>query len=560
MKKGKIPTTFTLFIESYRRYMQEILLFFAKVFAGTGVFLIGVSLLTSNIEQLATGGIKTLFNKTGNKKLVNVGIGTITTALIQSSGVTTVLIVGFVNVGLMSLQQAAAMIMGANIGTTITAQIAALSEFDFTKYIQILSFVGIMMAMIAKRDNIKKIGHILAGLGLVFIGLWMMSSAMKENQMLVQPFLESITNPFLLFLVGIVLTALVQSSSATTSIIIAMVSGGLTIGSNGNEVLFFILGTNIGSCVTAMMSTIGASTNAKRAGVIHLLFNTLGSLVFFCILIPFPRFMEATFKSWFTVPATQIAMFHTFFNVTCTLLFLPISNFFVKLSEFIVREKPAFKPVDEGTFLDDRMLSSASLAISQIEKETVRLLDKSMEAFLLSYKAFRERSMDYVPTIKKEIDKTNDLSQNIIDYLIKVAAMSKLKEERVVSDIHNNVGDIMRISEIADNFTKYTNREIENKLEFSDTVLSELEVMVDKIKELYGLTREVMLGGDRALLPEIDAVEEGIDATKKTLIDGHIQRLNDGTCRPESSSVFINMVSNLERLGDHITYIAHSRD
>lgn len=540
--------------------MQEILLFFAKVFAGTGVFLIGVSLLTSNIEQLATGGIKTLFNKTGNKKLVNVGIGTITTALIQSSGVTTVLIVGFVNVGLMSLQQAAAMIMGANIGTTITAQIAALSEFDFTKYIQILSFVGIMMAMIAKRDNIKKIGHILAGLGLVFIGLWMMSSAMKENQMLVQPFLESITNPFLLFLVGIVLTALVQSSSATTSIIIAMVSGGLTIGSNGNEVLFFILGTNIGSCVTAMMSTIGASTNAKRAGVIHLLFNTLGSLVFFCILIPFPQFMEATFKSWFTVPATQIAMFHTFFNVTCTLLFLPISNFFVKLSEFIVREKPAFKPVDEGTFLDDRMLSSASLAISQIEKETVRLLDKSMEAFLLSYKAFRERSMDYVPTIKKEIDKTNDLSQNIIDYLIKVAAMSKLKEERVVSDIHNNVGDIMRISEIADNFTKYTNREIENKLEFSDTVLSELEVMVDKIKELYGLTREVMLGGDRALLPEIDAVEEGIDATKKTLIDGHIQRLNDGTCRPESSSVFINMVSNLERLGDHITYIAHSRD
>lgn len=540
--------------------MQEILLFFAKVFAGTGVFLIGVSLLTSNIEQLATGGIKTLFNKTGNKKLVNVGIGTITTALIQSSGVTTVLIVGFVNVGLMSLQQAAAMIMGANIGTTITAQIAALSEFDFTKYIQILSFVGIMMAMIAKRDNIKKIGHILAGLGLVFIGLWMMSSAMKENQMLVQPFLESITNPFLLFLVGIVLTALVQSSSATTSIIIAMVSGGLTIGSNGNEVLFFILGTNIGSCVTAMMSTIGASTNAKRAGVIHLLFNTLGSLVFFCILIPFPRFMEATFKSWFTVPATQIAMFHTFFNVTCTLLFLPISNFFVKLSEFIVREKPAFKPVDEGTFLDDRMLSSASLAISQIEKETVRLLDKSMEAFLLSYKAFRERSMDYVPTIRKEIDKTNDLSQNIIDYLIKVAAMSKLKEERVVSDIHNNVGDIMRISEIADNFTKYTNREIENKLEFSDTVLSELEVMVDKIKELYGLTREVMLGGDRALLPEIDAVEEGIDATKKTLIDGHIQRLNDGTCRPESSSVFINMVSNLERLGDHITYIAHSRD
>ena len=560
MSRQFVPTIFTLFTCIIRRYMQEILFFFAKVFAGTGVFLVGVSLLTSNIEQLATNGIKILFNKTGNKKLVNVGIGTITTALIQSSGVTTVLIVGFVNVGLMSLQQAAAMIMGANIGTTITAQIAALSEFDFTKYIQILAFIGIMMAMISQKDNVKKIGYILAGLGLVFIGLWIMSSAMNEHTDLVQPFLGSIKNPFLLFLVGIVLTALVQSSSATTSIIIAMVGGGLTIGSGGNEVLFFILGTNIGSCVTALMSTIGASANAKRAGVIHLLFNLLGSLVFFCILLPFPQFMQYTFQSWFSVPATQIAMFHTFFNVTCTILFLPISNLFVKLSELIVRDKNVTKPKDEGTFLDDRMLSSASLAISQIEKETVRLLDKSMDAFLLSYKAFSERNTDFIDTVKKEIDKTNDISQTIIDYLIKVSAMSKLKEERIVSDIHNNVGDIMRISEIADNFTKYTNREIENKLEFSNTVLGEMAGMVDKIKELYGLTREMILSGDKTLLPEIDSIEDCIDSTKKSLIDGHIQRLNEGTCRPESSSIFINMVSNLERLGDHITYIAHSHD
>ena len=540
---------------------MDILLFFAQVLAGTGVFLVGVGLLTSNIEQLATSGIKTLFNKTGNKKLVNVGIGMVTTALIQSSGVTTVLIVGFVNVGLMSLNQATAMIMGANIGTTITAQIAALSGFDFTTYIQVLAFAGIMTAMIAKKDSIKKVGYIIAGLGLVFIGLKIMSGAMSANSDLVQPFLQKITNPFLLFFVGILLTALVQSSSATTSIIIAMVGGGLVIGTGGNEVLFFILGTNIGSCVTALMSTIGASSNAKRTGVIHLLFNTLGSLLFFCILIPFPQFMEVTFKRWFTEPETQIAMFHTFFNVTCTIVFLPVSNLFVKISEFIIRDKTDVKEKDETTtFLDDRMLSSASLAISQIEKETVRLLDKSMDAFLLSYKAFNERNMDYIPTVKKEIEETNDISQNIIDYLIKVAALSKLKEERVISDIHNNVGDIMRIAEIADNFTKYTNREIENKLEFSVTVLVELDKMVESIKELYGLTRGFMLSGNKELLPEVDAVEDEIDTRKKLLIDGHIQRLNEGTCRPESSSVFINLVSNLERLGDHITYIAHSHD
>lgn len=540
---------------------MDLLLFFAMVLAGTGVFLVGVHLLTANIEQLATTGIKNLFNRTGNKKLVNVGIGTLTTAIIQSSGVTTVLIVGFVNVGLMSLSQATAMIMGANIGTTITAQIAALSEFDFTTYIQILSFVGMMTAMVAKRDNVKRIGFILSGLGLVFIGLSIMSGAMKDNSALVQPFLATITNPFLLFFVGIVLTALVQSSSATTSIIITMVSGGLVIGSGGNEVLFFILGTNIGSCVTAIMSTIGAGVNAKRAGVIHLLFNLTGSILFFCVLIPFPNFMDVTFKSWFSVPATQIAMFHTFFNVVCTIIFLPLSELFVKASKLIVRDKaPVFEKKESHTYLDDRMLSSASLAILQIEKETVRLLDESMDAFLLSYKAFTERNMDYVPTVKKQIENTNDMAQNIIDYLIKVAAGSKLKEERVVSDIHNNVGDIMRIAEIADNFTKYTNREIENKLEFSSTVLVEIDKMVDKIKELYGLTREIMLDGNRELLPKVDSVEEVVDSTKKSLIDGHIQRLNDGSCRPESSSVFINLVSNLERLGDHITYIAHSHD
>ena len=303
--------------------VSQLSLFIVQLLAGTGVFLVGVHLLTANIEQLATGRLKALFGKTADKRLVNVGVGAAATALIQSSGVTTVLIVGFVNVGVMNLYQAAAMIMGANIGTTVTAQIAALSAFPITTYIQVLAFAGIMMGMVCKRDNVKKAGMILAGLGLIFIGLALMSDAMKQNRGAIQGIFQVVTDPFLLFLTGILLTALVQSSSATTSVIIAMSVAGLTIGTGGNEVLYIILGTNIGSCVTALMSSFGAGANARRASLIHLLFNTLGSVIFFALLLCWPGFMEMTFRRWFPAPATQIAMFHTFFNVTCTVIFLP---------------------------------------------------------------------------------------------------------------------------------------------------------------------------------------------------------------------------------------------
>ena len=263
----------------------ELIMFAVRLLAGTGVFLVGVHLLTANIEQLATGKIKDLFEKTADRRLVNVGIGAATTALIQSSGVTTVLIVGFVNVGIMNLHQAAAMIMGANIGTTITAQIAALSAFPVTTYIQLCVFIGMMMTMVCKSDSLQKTGFILSGLGLIFIGLSLMSDAMKVNRDAIQTIFETVTNPFLLFGIGIFLTALIQSSSATTSVIIAMSVAGLTIGTGGNEVLYIILGTNIGSCVTALMSSLTSGANAKRAGLIHLMFNTFGSVIFFILLM-----------------------------------------------------------------------------------------------------------------------------------------------------------------------------------------------------------------------------------------------------------------------------------
>ena len=444
--------------------VEDIVMFLVKLLAGTGVFLVGVHVMTGNIEQLATGKIKQLFGKTADKKIVNAGIGAATTAIVQSSGVTTVLIVGFVNVGVMSLSQATAMIMGANIGTTITAHIASLSSFNFTQYIQALAFIGMLASMLTKNDKIKKVSLLTAGLALVFIGLSLMSASMSDYKDQLQNILAGVGNPFLLFFLGAFMTAVVQSSSATTSIIIAMSDAGLVLGGGGNEVLFFILGTNVGSCVTAIMSSIGASANAKRTGLIHLMFNTFGSLLFFVVLSFLPSFMKYTFQSWFSSPATQIAMFHTFFNVVCTLLFLPMSSLFVKASELLVREKKKAEPV---TYLDERMISSPSIATAQSEKELFLIADLAMSAFNSSYEAFQSRDKSKTPEILEKVEKTTDLSQNLINYMIKVSGFCSQREEEKIAALHNCVGDVVRIADIADNFTKYTRREVDKNMEFS---------------------------------------------------------------------------------------------
>ncbi len=535
--------------------LQDILFFIVKLIAGTGVFLVGVHLLTENIEQLATNKIKELFGKTAGKKLVNVGIGALTTALIQSSGVTTVLIVGFVNIGIITLSQATAMIMGANIGTTITAQIAALSAFPITTYIQVLAGLGILTTMMCRKEKTRQVGFILAGLGLIFVGLSIMSDSMKANRDTIQLIFENVTNPFLLFFLGIALTALVQSSSAITSVIIAMSVAGLRIGTGGNEMLFIILGTNIGSCVTALMSSFGAATNARRASMIHLMFNAFGSVIFMVILLAFPGFMSATFGRWFASPATQIAMFHTFFNLICTVIFLPLSEGFVMISQKII---PEAKTEEAFTYLDERMLLTPALAIEQLKKETVVLGDCAMDAFDTAYRAFCRKDKSAAAQVREKIDKAQEKSNQIMAYVIKTSAVAGESAEKEVSIVHNNVADIMRIAEIADNFVKYTERLCDNQLSLSETAATGTNEMVDTIHKLFQFTKELILTGDLSLLPHIDSIEDKIDNYRKNLIDGHIERVNTGVCTPAISSVYINMVSNLERLGDHITYVAHS--
>lgn len=560
-----------------------------ELLAGLGAFLIGVKMLSDNMEKLATGKMRTLFHRASGKtelpeaatrkekvraklkewsaNLAGVGIGTATTAVIQSSSLTTVMVVGLVNAGVMTLTQATTITMGANIGTTITAQIAALSAFDFAVFAMGLTGIGILVAYATKKEKVQTVCYALAGLGLVFVGLDVMDASMdffQESQVIVDLF-ASITNPFLLFFLGIAITAIIQSSSALTVILIAMAESGILIGGGGNAVLYVVLGTNIGTCVTALLSSIGTNINAKRAAVIHLLFNVIGSIIFFIIMVCWPEMNANTFEAWFPDnPGTQIAMFHTFFNVISTILFLPFTNGLVKLSEILVRpRKKADESGEDGvpSRLDKRLLPTPALAVDGATEEAAAALAKAVDSLKTAVDGFVTQDTAKTETVVKANEEVDECLGRIDSYLVQVSAYdSTLDTEKRIAALHSCLGDIHRVGELAQNVTKYTRRTEKDSLYFSPKVKDDINDMYALLEKMSAKAGEILTSGSTDGLAEIDAIENEIDARRKRLIKEHVQRLGSGECRPESSSVFVNLVCNLERVGDHLNYIAHSSE
>lgn len=561
-----------------------------ELIAGLGAFLIGVKLLSDNMEKLATGKIRDLFHRTSSKntlpegatakdkfkaylrewpgKLAGVGIGTATTAIIQSSSLTTVMVVGLVNVGVLTLYQATAIIMGANIGTTITAQIAALSAFDIAIFAMGLTGIGALTAMLSKKEKVQTVAYALAGLGLVFVGLDVMSDSMdlfRESAAVVNAF-ASVTNPFLLFFLGIAVTAIIQSSSAVTSILIAMLGSGIMIGDGGNDVLFVVIGSNIGTCVTALLSSIGASINAKRAAVIHLLFNVIGSIIFFIIMICWTDMYDATLARWFPAAQTQVAMFHTFFNVICTVLFLPFARGFVKLSEILVQPRKhkgdhAEESEEQRSRLDKRLLATPAFAVDNATQEALDTLKSATLSLHTAVEGFVTRDTAKAAEVEKINGEMDENLQKIDAYLVQVSAYDvTLDLEKRIAALHSCLGDIHRVGELAQNVTKYTRRTEKDNLYFSPKVKDDIKDMFSLLDDMSAKAGKAMSSGDASLIEEVEDIENRIDATRKTLIKEHVKRLGSGECRPESSGVFINLVCNLERVGDHLNYIAHSRE
>lgn len=539
--------------------IEQYILMAIALLSGLGVFIIGMKMMSDSMEKLADTKFRGLFNKVGSNRFIGVGIGAAATALIQSSSATTVMVVGFVNAGIMTLTQATAIIMGANIGTTITAHIAMLQSYKFGSYIVVLT-IGIFISMFSRNDRLKTLGNVLAGLGLLFVGLGAMSTAMAslKDMPIIVDALRLTTNPFVLLFIGLGFTALIQSSSAATGILVAMAGQGILIGNGGNAVLYVILGTNIGTCVTALLATIGTNANGKRAAVIHLLFNIIGTILFMTVLLLWPSFMTDTLAAWFPNPAMQIAMFHTFFNVIATLVMLPFIKALVNLSKLIVKGKAndvAFKL----QYIDDRMLRTPTLAVSQLIKEIANMGHIAEEGVKLSVEGFLNKSSADKAQILHYKSHVEWLSVRITQFLVKVTSLDlSYKDEIRTSSFYHVVSDIERISDFTTNFIRYTESMINDEITFSEGVNSSINDMYSMLKIMF---RDSLYAFERryvGMLSEIDKREEQVDIMKRDLISAHIRRLSDGICNPNSSVIFINLVSNLERLCDHLTYIAHS--
>ena len=531
---------------------------------GLGVFLLGFKFLGDSIEKLSASKMRALFNKAAGNRFAGVGIGALATAIVQSSSVTTVMVVGFVNAGVMTLTQAAAVIMGANIGTTITGWLVRLNQFNVMMYAMLLTLVGLIMTMVSKNNKVNTAGTLIASLGLVFVGLEIMSGSMSgftDNQFVIDA-LSSVSNPLLLLLIGAGITAIVQSSSAVTSVLVVMASATppLLVGGGGNGILFVILGTNIGTCITAVLSSIGANTNAKRACLYHLLFNVIGSIIFLIVFWIWDCFYDDVLMAMFHNHTTCITFFHTAFNVICTCLYLPFIKYLVKLTEIIIpdRKKKAKHKEAEG-FMDKRLLLTPSLAIGQLVKQTTYTAGIAVKSLNAAVAGFIAKDDGKFDTISQDIEKVGELSREITDYLIEISAKDiSLSDERIVNVLHRDNTDVVRIADIAENIVGYTRKAIDETLVFSEVVKHDLNRLMNLLNEQYELVVDIVENNNLVKIKQSDEIEQEIDDTKKRLLNEHIARMSRGECNAENNSLFVSLVSNLERVGDHLSLMAHS--
>ncbi len=538
--------------------------------AGIGVFLIACKMMSSNLESLSSNKLKALFAKTSKSKLIGVGIGTVATAAIQSSGATTVMVIGFVNAGIMSLMQAATIIFGANIGTTITGQIVALGMFGANAISTTIVFsafagIGAFIMMFAKKDVVQKVGGILAGFGMLFVGLNMMSGSMEEFASLdsVKHFLASISNPVLLVLIGAILTAVIQSSSVMTSLAITMVFTGLITLDQG---IYLTLGSNIGSCVVAIIAGIGSSTNAKRTALIHLIFNIAGVVVFMLVGLILREASKGsiTFGSLFAkmfpnALNTQMAMFHTIFNVITVILILPLTNLLVKLVTKIIPEKKKKEDKDAPHlyYIDEHLLTTPPIAVQQTKNEIVNMAEIAMRNFTLSCDIVCTMDFKNIEKFRNNENQLNFLNKELVRFIIKLSKLEMSDKDRMyLSSALHTITDLERVGDYAENIVEYAEKMSSADERFSDDAVEEIHEMQQLIDELYQKVMKAYVNGDMASLKEANAIEERIDEFTEQMQDGHIRRMDKGICTSDIGAQYMSLASNAERVADHFINVA----
>jgi len=538
---------------------MEILSAVLLLLAGVGVFIAGMNMLGEGLERSAGGGLKRMLGKISNNRLAGVGIGAGVTAIIQSSSATSVMAIGFVNAGVMSLLQATAIIMGANIGTTVTGILVSLKSLPISDFAPVLAFVGVMMTFF-KGDKIKQIGGILCGFGLLFVGLDLMGSSFKNSEQINNVFIalfEKISFPLLLIVCGALFTAIIQSSSAATGIFITMVgSGALGI----ENALFLVLGSNIGTCVTAVIACLGTTTNAKRTALIHLTFNVVGTIVVTIFLWIFKSQAVGLLESM--LPGNtqmQLAWFHVIFNVTTTLILLPFIKYLVRFSTLMIPDKKVKETEEKQLrYVDERLLKTPPIALMQVKKEIEYMSALAYTNIEKSAKALCGEKVDFAKEIHEQEEIIDFTNKSLTKYLIKLSSLVSQEDERIIGSYFHVLNDVERIGDHAENFQEIAVQMQNEGLTFSDGAKRELREMSDKILQMYEIASEAFDDKKHARLQELTRLENEVDEMKRKLNVRHFARLAEGVCRVEVSAYFFSAIAGLERVADHLINVGYS--
>lgn len=532
--------------------------------AGIGVFITGMNLLSGSLEKSAGSGMKKLLEKISNNRLSGVGIGAGVTAIIQSSAATSVMAIGLVNAGVMTLMQAVPIIMGANIGTTVTGLLVALKNDYFNMAMYALAFIGVMMQF-AKKEKYKLAGSLCAGLGLIFVGLNVMSSDQAFGSSQIKEILanvfQSIDFPLLLIVVGALFTALIQSSSASTGIVITMVGTGVM---ELELALFIILGANIGTCVTAMLASTGAQPNAKRVSVIHLAFNVIGSILFAAIIWifkePVVNLLVAIFPNDNDPMSLQmrVSLFHVIFNVTTTLVLLPFTKQLVKFSQLVVRDKKEEKEHLTLRFVDELLLTTPPIALMQVKKEMDYMAGLVEENIRLAFVSMDTGELTYAEQIRKNEEIIDFTNSALTKFLIRLSVDVEESDEQVIGSYFHVLNDLERIGDHAENFHEIGVEMAAKKLTFSETARSGITRMRENMMQMFDISKDAFENLNRAQLPQLTQLEEGMDGMKKDLIASHFARLAEGNCSVDVSPYYSSVILGLERVADHLVNVGYS--
>ena len=551
--------------------LTSVLIAILTLTAGIGVFLVACQMMSNNLESASSRKLRQLFAKTGDNKWVGVGIGLLGTAAIQSSGAVTVMVIGFVNVGIMSLTQAATIIYGSNIGTTVTAQLVALGMFgnggiSTTIIFAAFAGVGAFISLFSKTDKGKQTGGILTGFGMLFVGLSMMASAMDDFAALpeIKTMLASVSNPILLVIVGALLTAIIQSSSVMTSVAITMVVTGLI---NLTQGIYLTLGSNIGSCVVAMIAGMTSGINAKRTALIHLIFNVMG-VVIFMFLALILRITTAgawsygtLFERWFpSAPQLQLAMFHTFFNVCTMLIALPLTNVLVSTACRLVPERtdvPEERP--RLKYLDPSMLSTPAVALRQFKTEIENMAEMAITNFRRAIKTITTMDFSETEEFRQTEDDLNYLNKELLRYSIALSENNfSSYDQRYLSSTIRTVSDLERVGDYAENIVEYATSLKEQDAAFSQEAVGEILQMEQLVNNLYAEVMQAYHNKDREALERALTIEDQIDDLTEEMESNHIRRLTEGTCSPAVGAEYLSLAQNSERVGDHLINVGNT--